>query len=46
MQMGWIHDFDLRRNGTTATKNFIQTSLLFDLYAPHHERKSHPENIN
>jgi hypothetical protein len=44
--MGWIHDFDLRRNGTTTTKNFVQTSLLFDIYAPHHERKTHPESVN
>jgi hypothetical protein len=46
VQLGWIHDFDLRKNGTTTTKDFIQTSLLFDIYAPHHERKSHPESMN
>jgi hypothetical protein len=46
LQVGWIHDFDLRKNSVTTTKNFLQTSLLLDIYAPHHERKSHPESIN
>jgi hypothetical protein len=46
MQMGWIHDFNLTKNGTITTKNFLQTSLLFDIYAPHHERKIHSESVN
>jgi hypothetical protein len=46
MQVGWVHDFDLKKNSVTTTKNFLQTSLLFDIYAPHHARKSHPKSIN
>ncbi len=46
VQVGWVHDFDLRKNNVTTTKNFLQTSLLFDIYAPHHERKSPPKSIN
>jgi len=46
MQMSWIHDIDLRKNRVTTTKNFLQTSLLFDVYYTHHHRRNHPETAN
>ncbi len=46
MQMAWIHDNDLRKNGITTTKNYIQTSLLFDIYYTNNHRRNRPETAN
>jgi hypothetical protein len=47
LQIGWAHDFDLRKDRTTSRRNYFQTALLVDLYSTHSLiRRHHPETTN
>lgn len=46
LQIGWIQQFDYRKDNTTRQKDFLQTTLLFNINPHQTERKPHPSSMD
>jgi hypothetical protein len=42
LQMGWMRQFDMKKDETTSYKDYLQTTLYIDVFTPH----GHPNNSN
>jgi hypothetical protein len=46
LQMGLLHQFDYRSNTSSVSKNYFQTSLLFNINEKRSERERHPGSMD